>query len=127
MTADGPRSWLKMLESGAVVTTEAWLSDNKPNMSWAHPWGAGPANVIVRHLFGLRPTAPGWSRYTFDPRPGGIEHGRLSLTLPRGVLTAGFELQPDGTYRSEVGPRFKDNATHERAPHGRGAHLQFSR
>lgn len=106
MTRDGPRSWLEMLNHGAVATTESWIADDKPNMSWAHPWGSAPANVIVRRLFGIRPTAPGWSQYVFDPRPGGVARGRLSLQLPRGWVAASFDLQADGTYRSAFDPQF---------------------
>ncbi len=105
MTSDGERSWLDMLRHGATVTTESWLADNKPNMSWAHPWGSSPGNVIVRYLFGLRPTAPGWSEYAFEPRPGGIERGQLALATPRGRIIASFELQA-GQYRSAIKPEF---------------------
>jgi len=91
MTRDDGRSWLNMIQQGATVTTESWLADDKPNMSWAHPWGASPANLIARYLFGLRPTAPGWSQYTFDPRPGGLEQGKLSLLTPRGWMHAQFQ------------------------------------
>jgi alpha-L-rhamnosidase len=105
MTRNGERSWLEMLRAGAVVTTESWIADDKPNMSWAHPWGSSPANVIVRHFFGLRPTAPGWSEYVFDPHPGGIESARLSLMLPRGLISAEFKSLPDG-YQYSVRPEF---------------------
>jgi len=77
-------------------------------MSWAHPWGAGPANVIVRHLFGVRPTAPGWSEYVFDPRPGGIVRGQLTFTTPRGPIAASFELH-EGKYRFAIKPDFGSN------------------
>lgn len=95
MTRSDGRSWLGMIQQGATVTTESFLADDKPNMSWAHPWGSAPAHVIARHLFGLRPTAPGWSEYIFDPRPGGLSHGKLSLLTPRGWMHARFERQGD--------------------------------
>jgi alpha-L-rhamnosidase len=106
MTRDGERSWMEMLLNGATVTTECWLADNKRNMSWAHPWGSSPANVIVRHLFGLRPTAPGWSEYTFAPSPGGIERGHLSITTPRGLVKASFERRGD-QYHPNIQPEFR--------------------
>ncbi|MGN6504799.1 MAG: family 78 glycoside hydrolase catalytic domain [Tepidisphaeraceae bacterium] len=95
MTRRGERSWLEMLERGATVTTESWLTDIKPNMSWAHPWGSAPGHVVMRWLFGLRPTAPGWADYSFEPRPGGLEHGRLRVATPRGTLIASFQRQGD--------------------------------
>ncbi|MCC6423076.1 MAG: family 78 glycoside hydrolase catalytic domain [Phycisphaerales bacterium] len=95
MTRDDGRSWLHMIHQGATVTCESWLADDKPNMSRAHPWGSSPAHVIVRHLFGLRPTAPGWSQYTFNPRPGGLNQGKLSLLTPRGWMHAQFKRRGD--------------------------------
>ncbi|MCC7350326.1 MAG: family 78 glycoside hydrolase catalytic domain [Phycisphaerales bacterium] len=95
MTRDDGKSWLHMIRQGATVTTESFLADDKLNMSWAHPWGSSPAHVIVRHLFGLRPTAPGWSEYTFDPRPGGLDQGQLSLLTPHGWMHARFNRQGD--------------------------------
>ena len=130
MTGDGERSWLDMLRHGATATTEAWLADKKPNMSWAHPWGSGPANVIVRYLFGLRPTAPGWTEYVFEPHPGGIDRGQLSITTPRGRVNASFELQA-GVYHSAIQPEF-DAADRETPPklhhpRPRSAPVQLSR
>jgi len=90
MTSDGERSWLEMIRHGAVATTESWLTNPKQNMSWAHPWGSSPANVIVRHLFGLRPTSPGWKTFDETPSPGGLERGRLRITTPRGPITSSF-------------------------------------
>jgi len=107
MTREGERSWFEMIRAGAVATTESWIADKKPNMSWAHPWGSGPANVIVRHLFGIRPTAPGWTDYVFDPRPGGIECGRIFFTTPRGRIDAAFGLK-EGKYQFTIHPEFAD-------------------
>jgi len=129
MTRDGDRSWLDMINHGASATTESWLADNKPNMSWAHPWGSGPANVVVRHLFGLRPTAPGWTQYVFDPRPGGIERGKLFITTPRGRIDAGFELKA-GIYQSSIQAEFDADApklsTTVRRPRKRAAKPQLT-
>lgn len=84
-------SWLGMLKQGATTTMEAWHPDHKPNLSWAHPWATAPANVIERHLFGLRPTVPGWKDFSFKPCPGGLESGKLTVPTPRGKLTVSFK------------------------------------
>ncbi len=97
MVSDGPKSWLEMINHGAIATTESWLTDAKKNMSWAHPWGSSPANVIVRHLFGLRPTRPGWREFVFDPKPGGLDKGSFRLLTPRGPISVGFK-RKDGDY-----------------------------
>lgn len=96
MLSDGPRSWREMIQQGAVTTTESWLTNAKRNMSWAHPWGSSPANIIVRHLFGLQATKPGWQEYAFSPTPGGLAHGSLHLSTPRGVFKAAFDRDGSG-------------------------------
>ena len=49
-----------MLRAGATATMEAWSTDEKPNLSWSHPWASAPASAVVWGLFGMRPAAPGW-------------------------------------------------------------------
>jgi len=105
MTSEGERSWLEMIRHGAVATTESWLSHPKLNMSWAHPWGSAPANIIVRHLFGLRPTRPGWEDFIFDPQPGGLQRGNLRVTTPRGPIVAKFS-RVEAEYHFTVEPDF---------------------
>lgn len=104
MTSDGPRSWREMIRNGAVATTESWLTNAKRNMSWAHPWGSAPANVIVRHLFGLRATKPGWQEFAYNPNPSGIEKANLRISTPRGLLEASFDRDGVG-YRCSLKER----------------------
>lgn len=96
MTADNDTSWLGMIRNGATITTESWNPGQKTNMSWAHPWGTAPANIVARHLFGLRPTAPGWSSYQFEPQPGGIKQAELTIQTPQGIIQASFKTEPSG-------------------------------
>ncbi|MBS1371232.1 MAG: hypothetical protein HPZ91_14875 [Lentisphaeria bacterium] len=99
MTADSDRSWLHMIELGATTATEAWNPELKPNMSFVHPWGSAPGNIVSRRLFGLRPTAPGWKEFSFDPQPGPLQFGSLRLKTPAGVIAAGFDRR-DGELKS---------------------------
>ena len=87
MTDDSKRSWLNMLREGATMTMEAWDNEFKPNQDWNHAWGAAPANIIGRHMFGIRPTEPGFASYTVNPHLGSI--GRASYRYPtlRGPIT----------------------------------------
>lgn len=71
---------------GATVTTEAWNSRNKPNMTYSHPWGAAPAAAIVQGIFGIEPTEPGYRRFTVHPQPGDIQNASLSLPTASGVI-----------------------------------------
>ena len=105
MSSEGERSWLEMIRHGASATTESWLTNPKANMSWAHPWGSAPANIIVRHLFGLRPTRPGWQDFIFDPQPGGLQSGNLQVTTPRGPIVAKFS-RVASQYHFTVEPDF---------------------
>ena len=102
LTADNDASWLGMIRRGATITTEAWYPEQKLNMSWAHPWAASPANVIVRHLFGLRPTAPGWRKYEFNPQSGGISSAKIKIQTPCGTLNASFKHDKDGGLVKEI-------------------------
>ena len=95
MLSDGPRSWLAMLRDGATATFEAWSSADKPNMSKSHPWGAAPGNQIVRGVFGLRPTRPGWAEYTFAPTPGPLREAAVVVPTVRGFLHARFRRNGD--------------------------------
>ena len=78
---DSDRSWLSMLESGLTLTAEYWEKNN----SMAHPWGSCPANIIVEHLFGLKPTSPGWKTYEYKISPL-LKNAELKLKTPNGII-----------------------------------------
>ena len=70
--------WMDMVRAGLTVTSEYWY-EPKNRMSLAHPWGCYPAYLIVRYVFGLKPTEPGWRSYTAEPAPGFEFHGFLKM------------------------------------------------
>ncbi|MBQ7404052.1 MAG: family 78 glycoside hydrolase catalytic domain [Lentisphaeria bacterium] len=78
---DSDRSWLSMLDSGLTLTAEYWEKDH----SMAHPWGSCPANIIVEHLFGLKPTSPGWKSYEYKVSPL-LTNAELRLKTPAGII-----------------------------------------
>jgi hypothetical protein len=47
-------------------------------------------------MFGLRPTAPGWRKYEFNPQPGTISSAQIKIHTPRGTLNAGFKHDNEG-------------------------------
>ncbi|WP_433462336.1 alpha-L-rhamnosidase C-terminal domain-containing protein [Spirillospora sp. CA-128828] len=101
MTATGTNSWLHMLDDlGATIVTEAWDPSLKPNMTFSHAWGSAPANVIPRHVLGVRITAPGAAEIEIRPRPGDLAEisGRVPTIRGR-VLVA---LNRDDGYRLDV-------------------------
>ena len=81
---------------GATLTTEAWNRRNKPNMTYSHPWGAAVSAAIARGIFGIVPTAPGYSRFVVRPGTAGLTAGTLTLPTLRGVIKVCFHNVPDG-------------------------------
>ncbi len=111
LTSPDEPGWLHMLSDGATITMEAWSNANKPNQDWNHPWGAAPANIIPRYLAGIRPLAPGFSRFIVAPQPGPVEYFRCRHPTPRGSIVVEYHRQaptrvilPDGTSTSFSSP-----------------------
>lgn len=74
LTCNGTNSWMAMLRQGATTAMEAWNADEKPNLTWSHSWGASPAAIIIRWLFGIRPLSPGFERVLIQPQLGTLTH-----------------------------------------------------
>ncbi len=84
MTSETVPGWLSMMDLyGATAGMEAWSPEQKPNVSFAHPWATAPANIVASGLFGLRAASPGWETFVFDPQPGGLRHASIKLPTPR--------------------------------------------
>ncbi|MBQ6818404.1 MAG: family 78 glycoside hydrolase catalytic domain [Clostridia bacterium] len=91
--SDGARTWAYMLDqSDATITTEAWNTANKPNMTWSHPWGSAAGAAIIRGLFGIRPVTPGFDRFAIRLQPGGLRYGALTTPTVKGPVTVFFDL-----------------------------------
>ncbi len=89
MTAASGNGWLPMIDRfGATSTMEAWSPEQKPNVSFAHPWATAPANLIVRGLAGVRAAEPGWRSFVIDPRPGPVMEWEIKVPTPRGPIEA---------------------------------------
>ncbi|WP_433472735.1 family 78 glycoside hydrolase catalytic domain [Spirillospora sp. CA-142024] len=101
MTATGTSSWLHMLDDlGATIVTEAWDPSLKPNMTFSHAWGSAPANVIPRHVLGVRITAPGAAEIEIRPRPGDLTEISGRVPTIRGPVSVA--LNRDDGYRLDV-------------------------
>lgn len=86
MTADNNRSWLGMLRDGTTISAEAWNERCKPNLDWTHAWGAAPGNIVIRCLCGICPTAPGFTEFIIDPKPGNLEFFKAVQPTPHGSV-----------------------------------------
>ncbi|XNL82411.1 glycoside hydrolase family 78 protein [Actinomadura madurae] len=101
MTAGGTSSWLHMMDDlGATIAAEAWDPSLKPNMTFSHAWGSAPANVVPRHVLGVRITAPGAAEIEVRPRPGGLT--RISGRVPTIRGPVSVALDRDHRHRLEV-------------------------
>jgi len=101
-TSQGARTWAYMLYSmNATVTTEAWNSVNKSNMTLSHPWGAAPAYAIMSGIFGINPTSAGYGSFEVRFCTGGL--GNASITVPtvKGKIGASFE-KSEGVFKASV-------------------------
>lgn len=89
---DDRRTWNYMINRlGATLTAEAWCPENKPNMTFSHPWGAAPAVLIRQGIFGIEPLEPGYASFEVNFRREGI--GRASIAVPTaaGRIEASFD------------------------------------
>jgi len=96
MAARGPRTWRRMIEEGSTMTWEAWGPEFKPNLTWNHPWGAAPANILSRFVLGVRPLDPGFRRILVAPQPGPLDWVRGKVPTPHGPVLVHAE-ERDGT------------------------------
>jgi hypothetical protein len=89
--SEGARTWAYMLYTlGATVTTEAWNTVNKPNMTLSHPWGAAPAHMIASGIFGVTPTAPAYESFDVRVSPQGIGEAAGVIPTIRGGIGVSF-------------------------------------
>jgi hypothetical protein len=86
ITSDSKRSWLNMLRVGSTMTTEAWDEYFKPNLTWNHAWGAAPANIIPRKLFGIEPLEPAFEKIRIRPQPADLEMVEIKKPTIKGPV-----------------------------------------
>ena len=91
LTDTTDRSWYNMIRSGSTMAMEAWDLKYKPNLDLNHAWGAVPANIIPRQLWGIQPATPGYGRARIAPQFGALESCSIRVPTLRGAIV--------GTYR----------------------------
>lgn len=96
MTAQHDRSWWNMIRLGSTMTLEAWDMKYKPNADWNHAWGAAPANIITRHLWGITPAKPGFTEVNVDPQMGSLTFSHIKVPTPNGCVVADYRLKRNG-------------------------------
>lgn len=91
MTATDDRSWWNMIRSGSTITMEAWDMKHKPNSDWNHAWGAAPANIIVRYLWGIRPIEAGCGRIRIQPQLSRLTWSKIKVPTIKGFVVCDFK------------------------------------
>ncbi len=93
MTSTANRSWYNMIRIGSTMTLEAWDMKYKPNSDWNHAWGAVPANMVPRGLWGINPKVPGYDIATIKPQLGSLTETSIVVPTIKGQIKADFVLQ----------------------------------
>jgi alpha-L-rhamnosidase len=83
---NGTNSWLSQLRQGATTTMESWTPEEKPNLTWSHPWMAFPLSLITRWLLGVRPLSAGFAQVLVQPQPGPLARAGGVVPTPRGPV-----------------------------------------
>ena len=86
MRSTTDRSWWNMIRVGSTITMEAWDMKYKPNSDWNHAWGAAPANIIPRCLWGIRPNNPGYGTASIHPQMGDLIFSRIKTPTIHGPI-----------------------------------------
>ena len=95
LTSDRKNTWLGQIASGATTTKEAWDVDEKPNLTWSHPWGASPAWIIPTQLLGITATSIGFASVRIKPQLGALASAAGKLPTVRGPIAVSVR-QPGG-------------------------------
>lgn len=91
MTATHDRSWYNMIKIGATVSMEAWDMKYKPNSDWNHAWGAVPANIIPRKMWGIEPIEPGGAVMKIKPQLANLSQSEIKVPTLKGYIEASFK------------------------------------
>ena len=59
-----------------------------------HAWGGAPAIILARHLIGLRPLVPGWTRFAVRPAASALARYHLRQATVAGVIEVSVENGP---------------------------------
>ena len=86
MTAQHDRSWYNMIKVGSTITLEAWDMKYKPNADWNHAWGAVPANIIPRFLWGIQPKTAGFGVAQIKPQMSTLKHSKIEVPTIKGNI-----------------------------------------
>ena len=91
LRATNDRSWWNMIKSGSTIAMEAWDMKYKPNSDWNHAWGAVPANIIPRYLWGIQPETAGFESVTIKPQMGDLKFSSIKVPTIHGLIKGEYQ------------------------------------
>jgi len=91
MTSTSDRSWWNMIKVGSTIALEAWDMKYKPNSDWNHAWGAAPANIITRWMWGIQPIQPGFALVQIKPQLSHLTFSKIKVPSIKGAITAEYQ------------------------------------
>ena len=98
----GIHSFASSLHNGQVtLAPEAWNVNEKANMTFSHPWGSAPASMIVRGMFGIVPTRPGFGRFEVRPQMGDLPYASIRVPTVKGAIVVSIG-QNREAYEAEI-------------------------
>lgn len=95
LKAVAAHNWFKLLDpkwKGALTTSECMSMHRRGWGDESHP-DTAIAGVLSAGVLGVAPTAPGYSRFEFRPRPcAEISHASGRVPTPRGIVEASWRM-----------------------------------
>lgn len=87
-------TWKCMLEKNhATITTEAWDTTTKDNMTFSHPWGASPAAFISNGIFGIVPTELGFEKFQIKIQPENVKNAKIKIPTIKGAICVSYMMK----------------------------------
>lgn len=92
--------WGGMLNAGATSFWEKYDPSESGTQHYAmygrpfgkslcHAWGASPIYLLGKYFLGVKPTSPGYEKYTIEPKLGGLEWIEGTVPTPNGDINLG--------------------------------------
>lgn len=112
----GSTVWERMSLSGgqplvapAPPTLGGVVPSYAPNLgagfgSLAHGWGGGPVPALSGYVLGLRPAAPGWTRWIVEPQVGDLAWAQGQAPSQSGPVVSRWRHGPDSFVLTAGGP-----------------------
>ncbi|GAA0880254.1 hypothetical protein GCM10009119_32240 [Algoriphagus jejuensis] len=85
LVGTGDRSWSHMIRQESSMEGEAVNS-----LDWDHPWGAVPANIIPRALWGIQPKTPGFGIARIQPQLSTLKSSAVEVPTVLGPIKANY-------------------------------------